>query len=683
MEQLLRKLISQIGGGAQLAVRTARDPNLTNIITIRGLTRTGSEKRSKIEKGAEQRPEHRSMENIRAERKKPASIEGTRIFESYDIDLEHDGILLARLTLTNHEKRPKVPGRTKRKLISLICKQLAADAMREFEQHRMASNYVAGISHEIATPLNSIIGMLSMLEDTNLNSVQMEYVNVMRQASFTLMGLISDILDISKLEAKKLRLNWSGVDLISVISDAQSVVALYSEGKRLKFNRLISGDVPSTILTDGQRLKQILINLLGNAYKFTERGSISVRVERLSEEQKASIKGLTRPAVSGRLDKKRLGAWVWLKFEVADTGIGIRDEDKPRLFRAYEQLETGLTKKYRGVGLGLAITRKICELMGGTIWFESEHGKGSTFTFVVPVREYDHVPEVDPRILAGKCALLVDDKEQNLIAICKALDRYRMEHRECSSGRRAYINYIENGRVNFDIGLFDIYMPEFNGVRLAECVANSRNPFPVIALSSADPNGDLGPHFAAVLRKPYTDEQLINTIATVLSERSERPALARSISHARVHRDLDLDTPRHSPRKNIRILVVEDDIFNSRVMVSMLNALGYYDVETAGDGKRAVKLIGRNRGSNLKDKCYYDLVFMDIIMPIMDGFAATKKICKMFEKSELRPKICAVTGYISEDDRKRYKEAGMDDFLIKPLESKDRLIEVIARLFPD
>src|SRR5690606_13853278 len=223
---------------------------------------------------------------------------------------------------------------------------------------------------------------------------------------------------------------------------------------------------------------------------------------------------------------------------------------------------------------------------------------------------------------------------------------------------------------------------EFDGVKLAEYVAKSRSPFPVIALSSCMNSGDLGPHFAAVLHKPYTEEQLVNTIATVLSEARPLPRSPSTIYPIRVE-----EPESTSPRKrNIRILVVEDDSFNSRVMVRMLNALGYYDVETAENGSRAVKMVCRNRGSGLPEKkdkkSSYDLIFMDIIMPVMDGVKATQRICSMFERPELRPRICAVSGYISDEDRRHYAEVGMDDFLVKPLESKDRLAEVINRLFP-
>lgn len=572
------------------------------------------------------------------------------------------------------------------------------------------NSFMANVSHEVRTPLNGIIGMLTILEDTKLDDTQLECVHIMRESSYNLLALINDILDISRLEAGRLELHRSIMNLRDCIDESHTLVTA-ADSKKLKFEIHTQPDISESFLADPQRLKQILVNLLSNAYKFTEKGSITVRVERASADDlndlhllpldKISLKQLED--INDRGSSNNAGEWRYIKISVMDTGIGIHQGDRDKLFKIFSQIDSSTTKKYQGTGLGLAITHRLCELMHGAIGFTSKYGKGSNFYFVLPLQECQSNKKkfLNLGILSGKRVLIVDDRETNLIALCQLMDKMGMDHRECTSGKRTLISYI-NDKYDFDVALIDICMPDMDGNELADKIIRAGKKFPLIAISSiGERNNDIHSGFAACIIKPYNEEQILKTLIKVLEKvepvpsqslscpvRREESPKTLSQKSEQLHKKLNTgDIPTNI---DINILVAEDHESSRRVIVKMLNSLGYYNIDVAINGREAYHLIKKNRGIPIKsepagrkhkrflEKSAYHIIFMDIVMPGMDGMAATQKINKLFSRLEYRPKIIALTANVMPGDKERYmNDYSMDGYISKPLESKQALITVL------
>lgn len=430
-----------------------------------------------------------------------------------------------------------------RNMITHYTLQQKYNALQFEHSMKQTKNVVlANISHEVRTPLNTILGMNALLLETELDDNQYECLLVERKSCYHLLGLITDILDINKLEAGKMVFKYSPVNIQELIETSYDLIGYDAKRKKLQLDFKISSKVPKDVILDKQRIKQMLGNLLSNAVKFTQKGKIESTVELATNDELIKydltpLDMLTKKPVhktSSTLlyDESLVGKWYYIKFSIKDSGVGIKQEDIRRLFKSYEQLDDSNTKPNKGTGLGLAITNELCTLMSGKIYATSEYGKGSIFSFIIPVQEY-HEPakELDLTVLEGKTFLVVDDNEKNLARLTNLLDSWNVEYREFSSPKRA-LAYINNPKYKFDLGLLDIIMPVMDGNMLAERISRSKSPFPLIALSSDDGEHTISDFFEQQLTKPYDDKQLLEIVVQVLirqkknlsNQKSESPS---------------------------------------------------------------------------------------------------------------------------------------------------------------
>jgi len=519
---------------------------------------------------------------------------------------------------------------------------------------------IANVSHELRTPLNALMGMLALLEDTELDDHQWSCIEIMRESSIDLMVLINDILDISKLEAGEMQLYPSSVSLKDVIESSHKIVGQLAYEKGIKLVYQFHKDVPDYVITDANRFKQMLKNLLSNAIKFTPSGSVTTNISiepknYVDDEIKTGkIYKLTEMDTPDKetdyavkpvqkIDPRKIGKQYYIKFSITDTGIGISPEHIPKLFNSFTQVDSSNTKEYEGTGLGLAITSQLCKLMGGTIGVQSEKGKGSTFYFILPLQEYmpKLIPNYNMDLLKDKLFLVVDDDARNLMRITNLLEKWGVNFRECESSNRALISYINNSKYKFHLGLIDIVMPGINGNELAHKIASSNYPFPMIALSSASQQiNSVSPAFSAHLNKPYEEHFLLETILSVLSDlktdtknemetkkeiekqpsKIEKLLSIKKISLPRMSKNtstpaLSVVVPspsdnvrqstKHKINKNfsepvkntgINILVVEDQQRNMQMIVQMLKSAGYKNISTASNGIEAIEKVKYNLG---------------------------------------------------------------------------------------